>query len=303
MPIPDLSVNLGGLRMANPVTVASGTFGYGREYSEYLDLRKLGAVTCKGICLEPCQGNPQPRIAEVRGGLVNAIGLQGPGVRHFAEEALPWLRALGVPAICNIWGHSVAEYAEVARVLDAEEGVGALELNVSCPNVHGGGAAFGTDPSTLASVVRAARAATRLPLFVKLAPNVPDISVFARAAEDEGADALSVANTIPAMVVDIEHRRPFLANVQGGLSGPAIHPVAVRLVWQASAAVRIPVLGMGGIVSADDAIELLCAGAMAVAVGTANFADPQTPLKVIDGIRGYMLRHGLSRVSEIAIPH
>ena len=299
----DLSVDIGGLRMANPVTVASGTFGFGREYSEWFDIRRLGAVTCKGVCLDPAPGNPQPRIAEVRGGLVNAIGLQGPGVREFARTALPWLASLGVPAICNVWGHSVSEYAEVARILSGEPGTGAVELNVSCPNVHGGGAAFGTDPATLASVVRAARAATSLPLFVKLAPNVPDITVFARVAQEEGADALCVSNTIPAMVVDVEKRRPFLANVQGGLSGPALHPVAVRLVWQASAAVRIPVIGMGGIVTAADAVEFLCAGASAVAVGTANFVDPSTPLKVIDGIRSYMERHGFSRVSEIAIPH
>lgn len=299
----DLSVNLGGLRMANPVTVASGTFGFGREYAEYYDLKRLGAVTCKGICLEPSPGNPQPRIAEVRAGLLNAIGLQGPGVREFARSALPWLRSQGVPAICNVWGHTVEEYAEVARILSSEEGVGAIELNVSCPNVHSGGAAFGTDPATLASVVRAARAATSLPLFVKLAPNVPDIAVFARVAESEGANALSVTNTMPAMLIDIERRRPFLANVQGGLSGPAIHPVAVRLVWQCAAAVKIPVLGMGGIVTSDDAVELLCAGASAVAVGTANFVDPTAPLKVLDGIRDYMVRHGLSSVREIAIPH
>ena len=300
---PDLSVDLGGLRMQNPVTVASGTFGYGREYAEYVDLRRLGAITCKGIRLDPVEGNPQPRIAEVRGGMLNAIGLQGPGVEGFVRDALPFLRALGVPAICNIWGLSVDEYAEVARRLSAEEGVSALELNVSCPNVHGGGAAFGTDPRTLSAVVSAARAATRLPLLVKLAPNVPDVTVFARAAEEAGADALSISNTIPAMVIDVERRRPFLGNVQGGLSGPALHPVAVRLVWQAAAAVRIPILGMGGIVEPADAIELLCAGATAVAVGTANFTDPATALRVVDGIRDYMVRHGLAKVSDIAIPH
>ena len=289
--------------MKNPVTVASGTFGFGKEYAGHFDLRRLGAVTCKGICLGPCPGNAQPRVAEVRGGVLNAIGLQGPGVEGFVREALPFLRALGVPAICNVWGKSVEEYAAVARRLSEEEGVGAVELNVSCPNVHGGGAAFGTDPATLAAVVRAARAATRLPLFVKLAPNVPDVAVFARAAEAEGADALSISNTIPAMLIDVEARRPFLANVQGGLSGPALHPVAVRLVWQAAAAVKIPILGMGGIVEPADAIEFLCAGATAVAVGTANFADPATAPRVVDGIRAYMARHGFSRVSEIAIPH
>ncbi len=299
----DLAVNVGGLKMANPVTVASGTYGYGREYAEEIDLRLLGAVTCKGICLEAAPGNEQPRIAEVRAGLLNAIGLQGPGVRAFVRDALPFLAKLGVPAICNVWGKSVGEYAEVSRILSDAEGCSAIELNVSCPNVHGGGAAFGTDPATLADVVRAARAATRLPLFVKLAPNVPDIAVFARTAEAEGADALCVSNTMPAMLLDIERRRPFLANVQGGLSGPALHPIAVRLVWLVSAAVSIPVIGMGGIVTPDDAIEFLCAGASAVAVGTANFVDPRTPLRVIDGIRDYMARHGFTAVSQIAIPH
>ena len=302
MPDPDLRVNLGGLRMKNPVTVASGTFGFGREYAEWIDLAKLGAVTCKGVRLDACPGNPQPRVTEVRGGVLNAIGLQGPGVEGLAREGLPFLHALGVPAICNVWGRTVEEYAEVSRRLSAEPGCSAIELNVSCPNVHEGGAAFGTDPRTLAAVVRAARSATKLPLFVKLAPNVPDIVPFARAAEGEGADALSISNTIPAMLIDVERRRPFLANVQGGLSGPALHPVAVRLVWQAAAAVKIPILGMGGIVEPEDAIEFLCAGATAVAVGTANFADPATPLRVVDGIRDYMARHGLARVSDIAVP-
>ena len=299
---PDLSVAIGSLRMKNPVTVASGTFGYGREYEPFFDLRELGAVTCKGIRLSPCEGNPQPRIAEVRGGMLNAIGLQGPGVDAFVATALPFLRERGVPAIVNIWGASEAEYAEVARRLSDAEGVGALEMNVSCPNVHLGGATFGTDPATLASVVRAVRAATRLPLLVKLAPNVPDIAVFARAAEGEGADGLSITNTVPAMKIDVEARRPFLANVQGGLSGPAIHPIAVRLVWQAAAAVKIPIVGMGGISEPEDAIELLCAGATAVAVGTANFVDPCTAPRVVRGIRDYMARHGLRRVADIAIP-
>ena len=298
----DLSVDLGGLRMKNPVTVASGTFGYGRKYAELVDLRRLGAVTAKGICLDPWPGNAQPRIAEVRGGMLNAIGLQGPGVRAFVRTALPFLRSLGVPAICNVWGRSEGEYAEVCRILSDAPGASAVELNVSCPNVHAGGAAFGTDPAVLARVVSGARAATKLPLFVKLAPNVPDVAVFARAARDAGADALSVCNTIPAMKIDVEARRPFLANVQGGLSGAAIHPVAVRLVWQAVRATELPVLAMGGVFTAEDALEFLCAGATAVAVGTANFVDPSTPLAVLYGIESYMLRHGFGRVAEIAIP-
>ena len=297
----DLSVDVGGLSMPNPVTVASGTYGYGREYAQLVDLRRLGAVTAKGICLERCDGNPQPRIAEVPGGMLNAIGLQGPGVRQFVRTALPFLRQLGVKAICNVWGKTEAEYAEVCRILSDAPGASAIELNVSCPNVHAGGAAFGTDPAVLARVVAGARAATALPLFVKLAPNVPDIAVFARAARDAGADALSVCNTVPAMKIDVERRRPFLANVQGGLSGAAIHPVAVRLVWQASRATALPVIGMGGIFTAEDALEMLCAGATAVAVGTANFVDPETPFRIIDGIRAYMERHGMRRVSEIAI--
>lgn len=301
-PEPDLSVRIGSLRMKNPVTVASGTFGYGREYSAFFDLAELGAVTCKGIRLSPCEGNPQPRIAEVRGGMLNSIGLQGPGVDAFVREALPFLRERGVPAIVNVWGTSEEEYAEVARRLSDAEGVGAVELNVSCPNVRHGGAAFGTDPATLASVVRAARAATPLPLLVKLAPNVPDIAVFARAAEDEGADGLSVCNTVPAMKIDVEARRPFLANVQGGLSGPAIHPIAVRLVWQAAAAVKIPIVGMGGIQEPEDAVEFLCAGATAVAVGTASFVDPLAAPRVVRGIRDYMVRHGLRRVADVAVP-
>lgn len=302
MPEPDLSVDLGGLRMRNPVAVASGTFGFGREYAGLVDLKRLGAVACKGVRMAPCQGNPQPRIAEVPGGMLNSIGLQGPGVKGFARSALPFLRSLGVPAICNVWGETEEEYAEVCAALSAEEGVGALELNVSCPNVRSGGASFGTDPAVLSRVVAGARAATRLPLFVKLAPNVPDIAVFARAARDAGADALSVCNTVPAMKIDVERRRPFLANIQGGLSGAAIHPVAVRLVWQCVRAVDIPVMGMGGIFTPEDALEFLCAGATAVAVGTANFVDPSTPLRVVDGIRDYMVRHGFFRVSEIAIP-
>lgn len=297
----DLSVDVGGLRMKNPVTVASGTFGYGREYGELLDLRHLGAVTAKGICLDASPGNPQPRIVEVPGGMLNAIGLQGPGVREFVRTALPFLKSLGVPAICNVWGKTMGEYAEVCRILSDSPGASAIELNVSCPNVHAGGAAFGTDPAVLSRLVSEARGATSLPLFVKLAPNVPDIAVFARAATEAGADALSISNTIPAMKIDVERRRPVLANVQGGLSGAAIHPVAVRLVWQAARATRLPIIGMGGIFSAEDALEFLCAGATAVAVGTANFIDPGVTLAVIDGIRAYMVRHGMRRVAEIEL--
>ena len=300
---PDLAVTLGRLKMKNPVTVASGTFGYGREYADLIDIAKLGAVTVKGLRTNPCDGNPTPRIAEVRGGMLNAIGLQGPGIPGFIEEYLPYLREKGVPAIVNIWGTTVEAYAEAAAMLDGVAGVEALELNVSCPNVKRGGASFGGNPDLMASVVAAVRAATSLTLITKLAPNVPDIRVFAKAAADAGSDALSVCNTLPAMAIDIEARRPVLANITGGLSGPAIHPVAVKLVWEASAAVDIPIVGMGGIAEPEDAIELLAAGATAVAVGTANFIDPTTPLRVIAGISEYMHRHGMARVADIAIPH
>jgi dihydroorotate dehydrogenase (NAD+) catalytic subunit len=295
---PDLRVNLGGLAMANPVTVASGTFGYGLEYAELVDVRRLGAITVKGIRLAPWPGNPLPRHVEVRGGMVNAIGLQGPGVKGFIEHHLPPLRALGVPVIVNIWGDSADEYAEVARRLSDAEGVSALEMNLSCPNVKAGGAAFGTDPATMAAVVSATRPATRLPLFVKLAPNVPSIAPFARAAADAGADALSLINTVPAMVIDIEARRPVLANRIGGLSGPAIHPIAVKHVYDAAQAVKTPILAMGGVFCARDAIEFLLAGATAVAVGTATFIDPTTTLQVIDGIRDYMVRHRIPSMRD-----
>ncbi len=299
MTAPDLSVNLGGLRMPNPVTVSSGTFGYGREYACVIDVAKLGAVTVKGIRLGPWPGNPLPRHAEVAGGMVNAIGLQGPGVDGFVTDDMPFLRTLGIPVIVNIWGTSVEEYAEVARRLDGVPGVSAIEVNVSCPNVKAGGAAFGTDPAMMSSVVSAVRKATRLPLLPKLAPNVPSIVPFARAAVDAGADALSLINTIPAMVIDIERRRPVLANKTGGLSGAAIHPVAVKHVYDAAGAVDVPILAMGGIMEPKDAIEFLIAGATAVSVGTANFIDPTTPLRVVEGIRDYLVRHSMASVAEL----
>lgn len=299
----DLSVTLGRLQMKNPVTVASGTFGYGQEYAELMDISQLGAVTVKGLKMEPCEGNPMPRIAEVRGGMINAIGLQGPGIAAFIEHDLPFLRERQVPTIVNIWGTTLEGYVEAAAALTGVPGVDALELNVSCPNVKKGGASFGGNPETMAAVISAVRAVTDLTLITKLAPNVPDIRVFAQAAEAAGSDALSVCNTIPAMVIDIEARRPVLANRTGGLSGPAIHPVAVKLVWEASAAVKIPIIGMGGIAEPEDAIELLAAGATAVAVGTANFVDPLTALRVIAGIEDYVRRKGMKSVAEIAIPH
>ena len=295
----DMQVDLGGIRMKNPVTVASGTFGYGREYAGLVDIRRLGAVTVKGVRLQPWPGNPLPRHVEVPGGMVNAIGLQGPGVDGFIRDYLPPLRDMDVPVIVNIWGTSEEEYAAVAERLDGVPGVAGIEINISCPNVKEGGHAFGTDPRAAASLIAAVRRRTALPLIPKLAPNVPSAAVFARAAADAGADALALINTLPAMVIDIETRRPVLANVVGGLSGPAIHPVAVKLVWEASQAVRLPIVAMGGITGPGQAIEFLIAGATAVAVGTANFIDPSTPLRVIDGIAAYCARHGFATVRDL----
>jgi dihydroorotate dehydrogenase (NAD+) catalytic subunit len=295
----NLSVQLGALRMQNPVTVAAGTFGYGVEYAQLLDLNQLGAVTVKGIRLHPVRGNPTPRTAEVTSGLLNAIGLQGPGVDGFIAQYWPFLKELKVPTIINIWGTTVEEYAEVARRFDALGGVGALELNVSCPNIKEGGAQFGTDCKLLAQVVAACRKATTLPLITKLSPNVVSIVPYAQAAEAAGSDALAVTNSFPAMAIDIETRRPKLANVTGGLTGPCIKPMAVKLVWEAAQAVKIPILGMGGIQNAADAIEFLMAGATAVAVGTANFYEPQTALQVIAGLREFMQRKGLQDVREL----
>ena len=285
--------------MQNPVTVASGTFGYGAEYARLIDVNQLGAFTVKGIRLNPVPGNPTPRTAEVTSGMLNAIGLQGPGVDGFIKKYWPFLRELKVPTIINIWGTSVEEYAEVARRFDALGGVGALELNVSCPNIKAGGAQFGTDCSLLSQVVAACRQVTTLPLITKMSPNVPNIAQLAKAAEDAGSDALAITNSFPAMAIDIQTRKPKLANVTGGLTGPAIKPIAIKLVWEAAKAVKIPIIGMGGIQNADDAIEFLMAGATAVAVGTANFYEPQTALQVIAGIRKFMEEKKISDVKEI----
>src|SRR5208337_2004550 len=295
----NLSVQIGKLQMQNPVTVASATFGYGAEYARLIDLNKLGAITVKGIRLNPVPGNPTPRTAEVASGMLNAIGLQGPGVDGFIQKYWPFLKELKVPTIINIWGTTVEEYAEVARRFDALGGVGALELNVSCPNIKEGGAQFGTNVKLLAQVVTACRKVTQLPLITKMSPNVVNIAPYAKAAEDTGSDALAVTNSYPAMAIDIETRKPKLANVTGGLTGPCIKPIAIKLVWEAAQAVKIPIIGMGGIQNAVDAIEFLMAGATAVAVGTANFYEPQTALQVIAGIREFMQKHGIKDVREI----
>jgi dihydroorotate dehydrogenase (NAD+) catalytic subunit len=294
-----LAVELAGLRFKNPLIAASGTFGYGVEYAGILDLSRLGGVVSKGLYLEPRDGCPTPRIVETPSGLLNAIGLQGIGVHNYVREVLPRLAAYDTAVIVNVCGDTVGEYAEVARVLDAAAGVDALEINISCPNVKQGGLAFGSDPRMTHEVVAAVRQATRLPIVPKLSPNVGDIAVFARAAADAGADALSCVNTLLGLAVDPETRRPRLAFGTGGLSGPAIRPVALRMAWQAARAVHIPVIGIGGISSASDTLEFLIAGCRAVQVGTANFVDPGVYDTILDGLRDYLARHGLSQLGEV----
>ncbi len=298
----DLSTDLGGLKLKNPVMTASGTFGYGAEYDEFYPISRLGAVVVKGIAPWQSHGNPTPRVAEVTSGMLNAIGLQGPGIDRFLNDShyMPFLRRSGATVIVNIWGKKIADYAEVAARLDAEsEGISALEINVSCPNVKEGGLAFGTDPVMMAKVVSAVRAATKLPLITKLSPNVTRIADFAQAAEAAGSNMISLINTIPAMAIDINTFRPKIANVTGGLSGPAVKPVAVRMVYEASRSVKIPVIGMGGIMTGEDAIEFFLAGASAIAVGTAIFADPMAPLNVLNGINEWLDRKGIRSVKEI----
>ncbi|NCD32360.1 MAG: dihydroorotate dehydrogenase [Spartobacteria bacterium] len=296
---PDLTVNFAGIAMKNPVTVASGTFGYGSEYAAYLDLNRLGAIVVKGISMDPVMGNPLPRTHETRSGMMNAIGLQNPGYAEFVSDYMPFLRTLDVPLIVNVWGRTIEQYEAVVRAFDVLDGVAGLELNVSCPNIKQGGNLFGTNLDLFREVVDAARKQTQLPLIVKLSPNVADITAFAKAAESCGADGLSLINTLPALAIDVETGRPILGNGTGGLSGPAIHPVAVKLVWEAAKSVSIPVMGMGGIDEVNDALEFLIVGASAVAVGTATFRDPRTVLRIIDGIEAYMQRHEYASLSEV----
>ena len=298
----DLTTKLGGVTLKNPVMTASGTFGYGFEYHNYYDISRLGAVVVKGIRMEPSHGNPTPRVAEVTGGMLNAIGLQGPGVEKFlhGDRYMPFLRKVGAATIVNIWGTTIAEYGEVAARLDAErDGITALEINISCPNVKAGGVAFGTDPVLAAEVVSTVRRATTLPLITKLSPNVTNIAEFARAVEAAGSDMISLINTITAMAIDIETRRPKIANRTGGFSGPALKPIAVRMVFEAAHAVKIPVVGMGGITCAEDAVEFLLAGAAAVQVGTANFTDTSAAPKIVEGLGRWCDAHGVKNVSEL----
>ncbi len=299
----DLSIDIAGMELKNPVMVASGTFGYGREYAEFFDLSRLGAVMVKGVSSEPWTGNPVPRIVETPSGMLNAIGLQNPGVDYFLEVDLPWLRGFDTRIIVNIIGRSVEEYADVAARLSAAGGIDALEINISCPNIKEGGIQFGSDPRAAARVVEAVKRATHLPVIPKLSPNVTDIAQMARAVEDAGADAISLVNTFLGMAIDIRRRKPVLANVFGGLSGPAIRPLAVRMVWQVYEAVRVPLIGMGGIMDGADAAEFVLAGARAVAVGTANFIRPTAALDVLAGLERYVEETGLSYAELIGAAH
>ncbi|HVW05862.1 MAG TPA: dihydroorotate dehydrogenase [Vicinamibacterales bacterium] len=295
----DLSVRIGALQLRNPFLAASGCFGYGVEYADAFDLATLGGVVVKGLFLKEREGHPPPRIVETPAGMLNAIGLQGIGVRRFIAERLPELRRLGATVVVNVCGSTLDEYAEVSRILSDAEGVAALELNISCPNIKEGGIQFGCSLTGTYDVVSAIRKVTTLPVIPKLTPNVTDVSSFARAAEEAGADAISLVNTFLAMAIDVETRRPKLSNVMGGLSGPAIRPIAVRMVWECRQAVKLPIIGMGGIATASDALEFIIAGATAVQVGTANFVDPFVWPKLIDGVSSYLDRHHIARVSDL----
>lgn len=295
----DLSVTIGNLNLKNPVMTASGTFGYGEEYAEFLDLNQIGALVLKGISLKPMEGNPAPRICETPCGMLNAIGLQNVGLKKFVTEKLPYLRNLDTKIIVNILGHSIQEYVKLARALN-ETGVDGIELNVSCPNVKKGGMAFGTDQRSLAKLITAVKkAVSNSILITKLSPNVSSIPAFAKIAEDAGSNAISLINTLPALSIDIETRMPRLANITGGLSGPAIKPIALRMVWEASQAVRIPVIGIGGILNASDAIEFMLAGASAVQVGTGNFLNPMATVEIIGGLSAYLKRKHMHAVRDI----
>jgi len=296
---PDLSVELGPLRLDNPVLTASGTFGYGLEFRPFLDLGRLGGLVTKGLSPRPRQGNPPPRIVETPAGMLNSIGLQNVGVDAFIADKLPELRQHRLAVVANVFGETEAEYVEVCSKLDQSDGVTAIELNVSCPNVEKGGMIFGNDPAALSRVTRACRDATSLPLIVKLSPNVTDIRDTARGAADGGADILSLINTFVGMAVDVERRRPVLARASGGLSGPAIRPLAVWLTWQVHQAVDLPLIGMGGIITARDALEFILAGASAVQVGTANFIHPDAATRVLDGLEDYLVRHEIASIREL----
>lgn len=294
-----MGVDIGGLALKNPVMTASGTFGYGEEYADYLDLNRLGAIVVKGLSLNPREGNSSPRIMETASGMLNAVGLQNVGVRAFIDDKLPWLSRVDSAVIVNIFGESLEDYVKVAEILSNAEGVAAVEVNISCPNVKRGGIAFGSDPVVAGEVTRAVKDVSRIPVIVKLTPNVTDITEIARSVESAGADAISLINTITGMSVDIEKRMPHLENITGGLSGPAIKPVALRMVWEVVNAVSIPTIGVGGIMNARDAIEFLIVGAKAVQVGTANFLNPGVTADIIDDIERFMSENGIGDINDL----
>jgi dihydroorotate dehydrogenase (NAD+) catalytic subunit len=294
-----MGVEIGGVTLKNPVMTASGTFGYGEEYADYLDLNRLGALVVKGLSLNPREGNPPPRIIETASGMLNAVGLQNVGVEKFIDRKLPYLRRIDSAVIANIFGESVEDYVKVAEILSNAEGVDALEVNISCPNVRKGGIAFGSDPVLAGEVTRAVKGVSRLPVIVKLTPNVTDITEIARSVEAAGADAVSLINTLTGMSIDIERRVPHLEHITGGLSGPAIKPVALRMVWETVKAVSIPVIGVGGITNAFDAIEFLIAGAQAVQIGTANFLNPSVAADIVDGIERFLSDNNLDDIHDL----
>ncbi len=296
---PDLKTNIGGIELENPVMTASGTFGYAMEFKELVDLNRLGGIIVKGLSLKPSMGNKPPRIVETACGMLNAIGLENVGIEAFAKEKLPFLKKLSTPVFTNIYGKSISDYALLAARIDKLNEIAGIEVNISCPNVKAGGLAFGVVPETAAEVVDAVRKKTSKPLIVKLSPNVTDITQIARAVEGAGADSLSLVNTITGMSIDIETRRSRLANITGGLSGPAIKPVALRMVWQVAQSVKIPVIGVGGIVCAKDALEFLIAGAAAIQVGTANFVNPHATIDIIEGIEEFLIKKKISSIRDI----
>lgn len=295
----DLNVNIGSLKLKNPVLTASGTFGYGEEFADFIDLTRLGGFIVKGTTLHPREGNPYPRMAETPMGMLNAVGLQNKGVHHFVEHIYPRLKNLNTNVIVNVSGSSVEDYSETAAIINELDNIPAIELNISCPNVKHGGMTFGVHPEAAAEVVSAVRKAYHKTLIVKLTPNVTDITEIAKAVEGAGADSVSLINTMLGMAIDAERRKPLLSTVTGGLSGPCVKPVALRMVWQVAKAVKVPVVGLGGIMNATDAIEFLLAGATAIELGTANFIDPGITVKVVDGINEYLDRHGFKSVKEI----
>ncbi len=292
-------VNIGGLELRNPVMTASGTYGYGLEYADFVDLERLGGIVVKGTTLHPRQGNPYPRMAETPSGMLNAVGLQNKGVEYFCEHIYPTIRDIDTAMIVNVSGSMIEDYITTAEMINELERIPAIELNISCPNVKEGGMAFGVTCQGAASVVRAVREVYKKTLIVKLSPNVTDITEIARAVEAEGADSISMINTLLGMAIDAERRRPILSTITGGLSGPAVKPVALRMVWQTARAVQVPIIGMGGIASATDAIEFILAGATAVQVGTYNFVDPACTIHILDGIEAYMYRHGIADLREL----